>query len=76
MAESIGLDEDLLQDFIDGVGGDLRQVATMLTGQGAPSISSVRAQVQQATTSGADSVRCPRLQPISMQWLNHLHTAT
>ena len=65
MAESIGLDEDLLQDFIDGVDGDLQQVATMLTDQGAPSILSVRAQAHEAATAGADSVRCPRLQPIS-----------
>jgi hypothetical protein len=60
MAESLGLDDELLQDFIDGVDGDLQQVATMLTDQGA-SIASVRAQAQEAALAAADSVRCPQL---------------
>lgn len=63
MAESLGLewDEDLLQDFIDGVDGDLQQVAMMLTDQGAPSLLTVRAQAQEAEAAAVDSVRVSSL---------------
>ena len=66
MVEAIGLDEELLQDFIDGVDGDLQQVATMLTDQGAPPLATVRAQSQkekkeeqQDVKSAGKSVRGP-----------------
>jgi hypothetical protein len=63
MAESLGLewDEDLLRDIIDGVDGDLQQVATMLTDQGAPSLLTLRAQAQEAAAAAAGSVRLSSL---------------
>jgi hypothetical protein len=61
MAEDLGLDNELLQDFIDGVDGDLQQVATMLTDQGAPSLATVRAQAkEQAAAAAAAAVESVR----------------
>ena len=53
MAEDLGLDNELLQDFIDGVDGDLQHVATMLTDQGAPSLAKVRAQAKEQAAAAA-----------------------
>ena len=53
MAESIGLDQELLQDFLDGVDSDVMQVASMLTDQGAATLGVVRAQTKEVEVAAA-----------------------